>query len=288
MIRIPVTSDNLEASINKLNATWLKRAAARTATYARAKRYTGGSEFWGQIKDIYIDLQFEKCAYCESKLAGKKLSSKVHEVEHFRPKSRIRKWPGAKSKFVPPCAVGGENAKGYFLLAYHPFNYAIACTRCNSTLKSDFFPVRGKRKTAGSTPSAMAAEDHLLIYPISNVDRDPADLIHFDGVLAVPAKKKGADFERALVTIEFFQLNHEDLTTRRAPIIAQLFNALETIRRVIHMPADLKKRHQDAIDNLTRPSSPFSACAAAFVALYASDYKRAKTFAELASKLTRA
>ena len=112
--------------------------------------------------------------------------------------------------------VGRPSTRGYYLLAYHPLNYVIACTRCNSTLKADYFPVRGRRRTRASTPQSARSEDPLLVYPLGTLDTDPARIIRFDGVLAVPRRKRGRDHERARVTIEFFQLNHQDLTSRRA------------------------------------------------------------------------
>ncbi len=88
MIRYPIASEDLLALINARNATWISRAEARTKDYAATGDYTGGTEFWGQIKQVYITLQHEKCAYCETKLQGAMLASKVHEVEHYRPTAR--------------------------------------------------------------------------------------------------------------------------------------------------------------------------------------------------------
>ena len=223
MVRYPVGRQQLLDLINLTNPTWIARAKQRTKEYGVARNYTGGSEFWGDIKQVYIDLQHEKCAYCETKLQGAQFASKVHEIEHFRPKQSIKVWPNPSlsylADFKPPCKMGSANAVGYYLLPYHPFNYAIACTRCNSTLKSNYFPVRGRRNVRGGDPSKMAGEDALLVYPISDLDDDPRDLITFDGVLAVPAQQAGPTFARAVTTIRFFQLNHEDLTTRRAEML---------------------------------------------------------------------
>ena len=290
MIRIETTTKNLYDKIGSEDATWLSKAETRTATYRKKGSYTtdAGSDFWGDIKNVYIDLQHEKCAYCETKLAGKDLASKVHEVEHFRPKSSVKKWPGTPKKgvtpFVPPCAVGGQSAKGYYLLSYHPLNYAIACTRCNSTLKSDYFPVRGKRNVKGADPTKLQGEDALLVYPLSNVDVDPSKIIRFDGVLAVPAKKSGKAFERAVVTIEFFKLNHEDLTTRRAQIIAMLWRTLCTLQ-LTSLSASLRKAHEDAVRLTTEARGEFSACARDYVELFDSDNALANKYGKLAQGL---
>lgn len=288
MIRIQTSQQALYDAIDAEKPLWQQKAKERTQQYKGLGKYGGGSEFWGDIKNVYINLQHEKCAYCETKLAGKSLASKVHEVEHFRPKSQVSKWPGKPKKgataYEPPCEVGGESGNGYYLLAYHPLNYAIACTRCNSTLKSDYFPVRGKRNVKGSDPIKLKSEDPLLVYPLSNVDADPSDLIRFEGVLAVPTKSKGKNYQRALITIQFFRLNHEDLTTRRAQIIAALWLNWRMLE-VATIPVSLREDTQAAIDMAMAPTAEFSGCARDFVALCDEDRALAKQYGEVAQSL---
>jgi hypothetical protein len=287
MIRYPIEPQVLIDRIAQHKPTWLGRAEQRTQQYLQAQTYTGGAEFWGEIKDVYIDLQHEKCAYCETWLQGKAHASKVHEVEHFRPKSKVRAWPNRKKPawrdFPPDIATGAGHDTGYFALAYHPFNYAIACTRCNSSLKSDHFPVRGARQPSLLDPSTAHAEDALLVYPISHIDDDPRTLICFEGVLAVPVHASGPQHERALTIIWFFDLNHQDLTTRRAGRIFNLWAALET-RRL----ADTETRRklaQRVIAKHLGPSAEFSSCLSDFAQLYANQRDRADEVAELASRL---
>lgn len=289
MIRYPVGRQELLDRINALRPQWIANARARTDAYAAAQDYTGGTDFWGEIKQIYIDLQHEKCAYCETKLQGSALASKVHEVEHFRPKSSVKDWPNRNQAywrdFPSGIATGAADPKGYYLLAYHPFNYAIACTRCNSTLKSNYFPVRGARDVGIADPSLTAGEDALLLYPMADIDTDPALLITFDGVLAVPRQAAGADHERALTTIWFFQLNHEDLTTRRAEMLAPLWSALEH-RRL----ADDAGDRQDADDTIRLTcdaTGQFSACMKAFCELYVANRARAREKANEARAMMR-
>lgn len=288
MIRIQTTRQALYDLIDAEEPTWQQKAKDRTKTFKALGQYEKGTDFWGDIKNVYIDLQHEKCAYCETKLAGKVLASKVHEVEHFRPKSQVRVWPGKPKKgltpFVPPCNVGAASDNGYYLLSYNPLNYAIACTRCNSTLKSDYFPIRGKRNIKGSDPIKLKSEDPLLVFPLSDVDTDPSDLIRFDGVLAVPVKSKGKNYQRALITIEFFRLNHEDLTTRRAQIIATLWLNLRTLVEP-SLSLSLRQDTQTEIDRATAPSSGFSGCARDYVALYEADRALADKYGKVAQAL---
>lgn len=219
------------------------------------------------------------------KLAGKRFGRKVHEVEHFRPKSRVRPWPGNLKRFrgyVPPCSTGSESASGYYLLAYNPFNYAIACTRCNSSLKSDYFPVKGTRSISEEDVGKLHSEQPLLIYPISSVDVDPESLITFIGVTAVPAMIAGPDFERARVTIDFFQLNHEDLASRRAEVIGTLYMALKGREKT--EPSDLAEWEYH-IASLVSEKSAFSSCAKAFIRLYQTDKVSAVALGQEAEKM---
>ena len=277
MIRYAISRHELIDRIHAHRPNWIARALARTGVYAQAGDYSGGTDFWGEIKQVYIELQSEKCAYCETKLQGAALASKVHEVEHFRPKASVAVWPNMSvahwRNFVPPCAMGKASAQGYFRLAYHPFNYAIACTRCNSTLKSNYFPIRGRRQTSAGDPSWLYREDPLLIYPVSDLDDDPATLITFDGVLAVPKHKAGPDWERGYTTINFFQLNHEDLTSRRAQLLAAFWYVLEVAAAGARTARERATRHLDAA---CASGGEFSGCVSAFRRLYTSNRPHAE------------
>jgi hypothetical protein len=284
MVGYPIDPQRLIDLINAEKPSWIGRAKTRTDQYAEAHDYTGGSEFWGEIKNVYIRLQHEKCAYCETKLQGAAYASKVHEVEHFRPKQSVKAWPDTGltylANFQPPCAMGAASATGYYRLAYHPFNYAIACTRCNSTLKSNYFPVRGPRRVHAEHPQLTAEESALLIYPVSDVDEDPQALIGFDGVLAVPRHPHGPAFERAVTTIWFFQLNHEDLTSRRAEMIGQLWLNLEFLASSPSLA--MRTKLLALIDSICSPWGQFSSCMKDFRALYLADPVTARLKGEAA------
>ncbi|MFJ5298930.1 hypothetical protein ACIQAL_20640 [Pseudomonas sp. NPDC088368] len=281
MIRYPITEQELIARINLLSPKWMGAAAERTQAFVDAGQYLDGNDFWGTIKQVYIELQHEKCAYCETRLQGSALASKVHEVEHYRPKSSVKAWPNraiARWKdFTHDWPTGAASAIGYFRLAYHHLNYAIACTRCNSTLKANYFPVRGPRDFNSQSPQTMQSEAALLLYPISSVDPDdPEDIITFDGVLAIPAHPQGPAYERAITNIEFFQLNSQDLTSRRADCLRGLCLALDPSGSDAYQRKKMK-----VAEALCSPKSAFSACSRAFRTLWSADPARAQRIAEL-------
>jgi hypothetical protein len=128
---------------------------------------------------------------------------------------------GIKTSAVP------NEKRGYFLLSYHPFNYAAACKPCNSALKRDYFPIADAYNLIGEDPKQLKKEKPYLIYPIGDWDTDPEQLIRFHGVSPQPVAVKGYRRHRALVTIEFFELDNvnrrKNLIRERAVIIIALF-----------------------------------------------------------------
>ncbi len=128
---------------------------------------------WGKFKPEFYEAQCKgKCAYCEVPISV----SQPGDVEHFRPKARVqamtrgnrddRLGQPARHKRV------GKEEPGYWCLGYEWKNYLLACTRCNSTWKSDQFPVDATRAVRSGQESREGA---LLINPF---DEDPAR--HFE------------------------------------------------------------------------------------------------------------
>lgn len=202
----------LEGLINADNATWLTRAAERTETYKTAGEVTHSSHIWSEIKGVYMTLQGNKCAFCESELEGKTSGKGVHDVEHFRPKNRITKWQSTLEFNGLGIAITDPAvSKGYHLLTYNLLNYSMACGPCNQTLKRDRFPIKGNYNTSMENPSTESdAEEPLLLYPIGQDDDNCEDLISFDGAVPTVVASNGLPFERAITTIEFFRLSRAD------------------------------------------------------------------------------
>jgi hypothetical protein len=260
MRRYPVTLAELEAAMGE---SWLRRARSRTERFRQAGRYDEPSGIWSEIKGVYVALQDGKCAYCERKIGTDPAYAAESDLEHFRPKARVQEWDGAP---------GGAEAKGYYLLAYHPFNYAMACIRCNRGLKLDRFPVAGVRILDGEDPVALRSEAPLLLYPIGDVDDDPAELISFVGYAAVPA----GDDVRARVTIAFFRLGAEaerddDLVMERARVVRVLYMANLLLRA-----GTMVREFRDEIAFAQSPAAPHSRCAACYQQVCERDWVQAE------------
>ncbi len=266
MIRYLITEVELEARIDMYSPGWKGRAASRAAIIRKLRRYEEATGIWGEIKSVYMELQHDKCAYCERKLEGEPYGRIEHDLEHFRPKSSVTKWPSGKYKF----STGDGWSEGYYLLAYSIFNYATSCKVCNSTLKRDYFPIYGNRGPQSDHPRVLLSERPLLIYPLGDLDDDPQDLIAFVGIIPIARTKSGYKSYRGRVTVDFFALERrEHLREERARQLQGLWIALE----LADSTTDPTTRADalNAIDWLQSRSSPHSSCVQSFHALYKAD-----------------
>ena len=289
MIGYRISRKDLEKLIEAAVPGWLARAALRTAGFKALGAYQESSSIWSEVKAVYMKLQGgAKCAFCERKLESVDFGKGEQAVEHFRPKGNIRPWKLP----APLTAAGVALAKtplekgGYFLLAYDLFNYSAACNPCNSVLKRDYFPVAKAHTLNGDCPEKLAGEQPLLLYPIGDFDDNPEDLIRFHGMSPQPVAASGHARYRALVTIEFFQLDslkRKNLTRDRVVVIVGLYSALETL--AANGSATRKAQAKRIVDGFTAPEAPHANCARSFCALHARDRAEAARVLDGAVKL---
>ncbi|MFM2057352.1 MAG: hypothetical protein RLY71_1737 [Pseudomonadota bacterium] len=279
MISYPISRARLEQLIEQEKPGWLQRANNRTAIFAKDEKYEETSSIWSEIKSVYMRLQGEsKCAFCERKLEYEFYGNIEQDVEHFRPKKRVKKW--APSETLHQLGIRVQSPPetgGYFLLAYDIFNYSAACKPCNSTIKSDYFPVIGSHQLNGARPEDLLSEQPLLIYPIGDFDTPPDRLIGFYGIAPKALHDSGHDQHRALATIEFFGLDdfnrRKNLARERATIIVALFPQLENLMH--STDAKHKRSARTIIQSYTQPKAPHANCARSFVELHSSDQSSA-------------
>ncbi len=278
MIRYPITAAALEALVDAAHPNWRSRARKRTARFRRARKYfEPPAPIWSEIKPIFMALQNDKCAYCERQLAAAARGTIEYDVEHFRPKNAVVAWP-PQSAPQYPFPTGGDFPGGYYLLAYHLGNYAVACKPCNTNLKGSYFPIASARIADREEPSDLDPEKPLLIFPIGDQVDDPQGLIRFDGPVPVPVSADPADYDyqRARVTIDFFELGtREELLRERARVIMGLFLALKGA-----VPGSIAA---GAVTILTSPTSPHTNCAECFHQLFVTNRTQAETLATWAA-----
>ncbi len=228
MIRYGVTAAEIEAAVDAIDARWRANASTRAERIRRAGSYDEPSSTWSAVKPVFIDIQRNKCAFCERQLESVEYGRIEYDLEHFRPKSAVFVWPDPKRH--PELAYAfptGAAGSGYHWLAYELSNYAAACKICNSIFKHDFFPVEGDRARAHQTAAELAPELALLCHPIGDADDDPEDLLSFVATTARPRSTEGRRGRRGRVIIDLFGLNvREDLHRERARMIALIGPAL--------------------------------------------------------------
>ncbi len=287
MIRYLITRAQLITRIRAAKPGWLEDAAVRTGRFKKARRYSERRGNWSAIKAVYLALQNEKCAYCERRLAAGEFGGIEHDVEHYRPKGSVKAWPTkaqAKARGLDfGFKLGAAMAVGYFMQAYEILNYATACKTCNSSLKSNAFPIAGPRARPTPELKKLRREKPFLVYPVGNVDADPQRVISFRGLLPVPVAKTGVRHRRAVVTIEFFELDtREELLRERADVIANLRIALDA--QTAGSTNEIRQSATQAVARAQRPSSRHSSCASAFVALSQTDSAAAVDLATAAQQ----
>ena len=289
MIRYPVTEAKLRGLLEAEKSGWLADAAARTEKFRQKEKYEERSSIWSKVKPAYMKLQGEsKCAYCERKMESVDFGKSEQDVEHFRPKGNVKQWRASKElKDAGIVFTKAPNeAKGYYLLPYHLFNYAAACKPCNSALKRDYFPIAGTYDLDGDDPADLSGEQAYLIYPIGDLDDDPETLIEFHGTSPLPVVDDGFKRHRALVTIGFFKLDdpekRKNLFRDRALIIMALFPLLQETTRGT---ASERVAACAKVDAALNPKLRHLNCAKSYRRLFERDAAQAEAVYEAAQKL---
>ena len=283
MIRYDVTLGELHEKVEKYAPGWTARARERTESLRAAGRYAESSPIWSEVKPVFMQLQGDaKCCYCERKFESGAGGRYELDLDHFRPKGNVRRWPcpqrlidGGISLTASPGA-----GNGYHLLAYHLLNYAAACKQCNLRFKKDHFPIAGRYTLDGEDPREMDTERPWLLYPIGRLDVDPEDVISFHGILPQSTSADPLSRLRGLVTIALFCLDdvisREDLMRDRAVVIFLLHTSL--VKAENHGETETA----EFVGSLLAPTAPHTNCARSFERLFRSNRTEADEIAGMA------
>lgn len=286
MVRFEVDLEDIEAQVQVIESTWLARAVQRTQAFIAAGKFDEPSSIWSEIKTVFIELQHQKCAYCERALPGEAFGLAEYDLEHFRPKGRVQAWPAQSDGLNYAFKTGVANPSGYYWLAYALGNYAVACKSCNSGLKLDRFPIAGARGKAVIEIAVLnKIEKPFLLFPIGN-DDDPRDLIGFLGAVPFTKVKSGRKQRRAQVTIDFFRLGdpkREELFRDRFELIRNVWGQIKIVNDATSAPEE-QEDAKVTLEVLRSARSPHSSCANAFVQLFEKDPNKAFEVAREAAK----
>jgi hypothetical protein len=215
VIKVPLPSLGWQAAIAALNSTWWSRAQALTAQNRAAGAAVTPSGLWSEIKPLFVQIQREKCAYCERRLGSHAIE---WDVEHFRPKAKVDAWPLLEDLVS---VSDTHSDTGYFLLAYDPRNYLVSCKPCNSTYKRNYFPVVASRRVGDEDPIRLAGETPMLVNPLDPADSDPASILGFEGPLPIAIGTDEHSRNRGQVTARLLALGREDLVFERIKIFCR-------------------------------------------------------------------
>ncbi|NVK52514.1 MAG: hypothetical protein HWD85_06230 [Flavobacteriaceae bacterium] len=275
----------IEKLINQHKSTWLNKAAERTAKYKIAGKVTDNSHIWSEIKEVFMKIQGNKCAFCEGELEGKTSGKGVHDVEHFRPKNRITKWQSSPEFNALGIAITEPTvSKGYHLLTYNLLNYSIACGPCNQAIKKDRFPIKGNYNTLMENPSIESdAEIPLLLYPIGQHDVNCEDLISFNGAVPTVVIPDGLPFERAITTIEFFRLGRADI---RGKLFKERCMKIITIDGILDENDD-PSDYDNILENIIADYSDHASCGRSYVKLLKTNKSKASEVLSEAKRFIR-
>lgn len=129
------------------------------------RKFKFDGEIYGhqEVKDLLIQIQNDKCVYCETKFTH----DSPGDIEHFRPKSL------------------------YYWLAYDWKNLFLSCEECNRRHKRNNFPLSNP---ADRNNSHHDAREEAL-YFIHPEDENPEDYISFRGeiIFAVNGDIRGRE-----------------------------------------------------------------------------------------------
>ena len=146
---------------------------ARQAMETLIRQYQPGDgvslqdRLYKEAKPFLLELFHHKCAYCETVIS----SNQPGDVEHYRPKGRIRDDQGKIVKIIHGNAEFDH--PGYWWLAYNWGNLLPSCIDCNRRRrhggdnigagKAEYFAVGGPR--AASPGDDLTKEQPLLLDP---------------------------------------------------------------------------------------------------------------------------
>lgn len=238
------------------------------------------------VRDALQNLFHNKCAYCESKIAG----SQDTDIEHYRPKGRVT--DALKSGVAHP---------GYWWLAMDWTNLVLACTHCNQRRrqliykpgmteeeivavieanrtitvgKLDAFPTANSIWVTDYTKD-VATEQPLLIDP-TKIDPD----LHLDWVVdeSLSTVRARGGSQVGQTSIDIYALNRRRLTEDRMSKLYLLQiagnRALQALNAALNEPNDaaaaaLESAALERLDDLRlhcAPDQPYAGMARAYVA----------------------
>jgi len=191
----------------------LKQLEAAPDKAARDAIIDGNDEVWKKLRSWLLSLSHDKCWYSEARDVFS-----VLEVEHYRPKTWVKRKPKAVQK------------DGYWWLAFDWSNYRM-CGKMGNAKKGVFFPLSAASLECTYGGLSIENEIPLLLDPV--VPGDPKLLSFNEDGAAVPHNDANF-FDRLRVeeTVNRLNLDYGRLKKARQRIWNRCWQLIEDCREL--------------------------------------------------------
>ncbi|MGY8705581.1 hypothetical protein RAD16_07530 [Bradyrhizobium sp. 18BD] len=229
-------------------------------------QYISDNANWSDLKQPLADLFHGKCWYSECRSRGGD-----RDVDHFRPKGKIRRYPSW------PEVEANPDHNGYWWLAFNWRNYRYSSRFCNAPRRNpeteslggkwNYFPVRDEAaRVKDECDVELLYDEHAVI--LDPTDADDVDLLTFDefGRPRPRSRDKDAwEYKRTILGISLLNLDHPDFVKERARLARQIKrlvrNGTKAHRDLRNGEPSAKARLRDIKADLKRmidPTAEFS------------------------------
>ena len=218
------------------------------------------NDYWGKLKEYYIELSHGKCWYTEAK----EIASHFH-MDHFRPKKKPKE---LKNNCEIETATSTE---AYWWLAFDWKNYRLAASIPN-TSKGSYFPLK-KDTHAITQENAVDDEWNGLLDPTDTWD---VSLIAFgpDGkVYPACTDVTCWDALRVYLSVRVYDLNNVQLVNARKEIQQTCKTKIKQIKNAYYEYAKtnaqgyraMLKNYVIELREMTKPTAELSAVARNYI-----------------------
>lgn len=211
-------------------------------------------EVWAGVKPALARASSNKCWYCETKQ-----SRAENDVDHFRPKNRVRSCAGHP---------------GYFWLAADVYNFRLSCQFCNrpgsdrtrepAGGKADHFPLVDEATRCFGPEDDIELEDVVLLDPTVVADVQLLWVNEYGQCLPHPhraAPEPDAD-TRVRISIQLLNLDEVRLVEERLRLSQRVRSAVRSAEECWARGDRVSyERHVGELITLARGSSEYSLAA---------------------------
>ena len=227
------------------------------------------ADYWGRLKEYYIELSHGKCWYTEAKE-----KASYYHMDHFRPKKQPK-------ELLKNCEIEtATSTEAYWWLAFDWKNYRLAASIPN-TSKGSYFPL--KRDTCAIRQGQDVREEWCgLLDPTNKYD---VSLLAFglDGkVYPACTDTKCWDALRVCLSVRVFDLDNVALVDERKEIQQICKAKIQLIKKAYREYArtnspvykEMLEKYVTELYDMAQPTAEMSAVARNYIRNYQEEFIR--------------